>query len=315
MTLYEYCIANKRPELLLEWDYEQNGDITPHKVSYGTSRTFSWRCAHGHSWTAPLNSRTNRSIESGCPYCAGKIPIIGVTDLASQRPELAKEWADNLNIGLYPSNVMILSNRAVWWRCSLGHTWKARVADRVMYNSSCPYCTNRKVLAGFNDLTTVAPQLVAEWNYEKNGGIKPENTMFGSRSVVWWKCSSGHAWQATIDNRFRKKSGCPYCTNRKLLVGFNDLATTVPWLVNEWHPFMNGNLTPEMFTQGSNQRIWWLCNEEHVWQAQIKSRGGVMQTGCPVCSGCVSAKRQRLYDSVLVEAKYNKTKANARENP
>ena len=315
MTLYEYCIANKRPELLSEWDYEQNGDMTPHQVSYGTGRTFSWRCAHGHNWAASLNSRTNRSIEGGCPYCAGKIPIIGVNDLASQRPELAKEWADNLNSGLYPSNVMLLSNRPVWWRCSLGHTWKARVADRVKYNSICPYCTNSKVLTGFNDLVTVAPELVAEWNYEKNGDMKPENTLFGSRSLVWWKCSREHEWRATIDNRYQKKSGCPYCTNRKLLVGFNDLATTEPWLVNEWHPFMNGNLTPEMFTRGNNQRIWWLCKEEHVWQAQIKSRGGVMQTGCPVCNGCVSAKRQRLYDRILVEAKYNKTRANAREYP
>lgn len=244
-----------------------------------------------------------------------KIPIVGVNDLASQRHELAKEWAGNLNNELNQFNVSILSNRLVWWRCSLGHTWRARVADRVMYSTRCPYCTNHKVLTGFNDLVTVAPELVAEWNIEKNSDLKPENTLCGSKRLVWWKCPKGHEWRETIDNRYKKKCGCPYCTNRKLLVGFNDLATTVPWLVKEWHPFMNGNLTPEMFTRGSNQRIWWLCNEGHVWQAQIKSRGGVMQTGCPVCGGCVSARRQRLYDRILVEAKYNETKADARENP
>lgn len=313
MTLYEYCIANKRPELLSEWDHAQNGDVTPESVSSGSGKSYFWRCNQGHTWSAPLNSRTNPGIQSGCPYCAGKKPILGKTDLASQKPTLAAEWANDLNEGLLPADVTVLSNKKVWWRCSLGHTWQARVADRVMYDNNCPYCANRMVLTGFNDLATVAPELAAEWNYEKNGDRTPENTLFGSRSYAWWKCALGHEWRATIDSRYQKKCGCPYCTNRKLLVGFNDLATTVPRLAKEWHPFMNGDLTPQMFTRGNNQRIWWLCSEGHVWRAQIKSRGGVQQTGCPVCNGCVSAKRQRLYDRILVEAKYNKSKEAAKE--
>lgn len=32
----------------------------------------------------------------------------------------------------------------------------------------------------------------------------------------------------------RVDDSCPYCKNRKLLRGFNDLATAHPWLAAEW---------------------------------------------------------------------------------
>ena len=47
-----------------------------------------------------------------------------------------------------------------------------------------------------------------------------------------------------------ERQRCPYCTNRKVLAGFNDLATLEPAVAKEWHPTLNGALTPEMVTAG-----------------------------------------------------------------
>ena len=60
-------------------------------------------------------------------------------------------------------------------------------------------------------------------------------------------------------DRTRGTNGCPYCGNKKVLAGFNDLASIEPEIAAEWHPTLNGALTPEMVTAGSNRKVWWLC--------------------------------------------------------
>ena len=66
-----------------------------------------------------------------------------------------------------------------------------------------------------NDLTTTNPKLASEWNYDKNGDLKPEDFTANSGKKVWWKCAKGHEWQATVGHRNRGR-GCPYCAGRKM---------------------------------------------------------------------------------------------------
>ena len=86
-------------------------------------------------------------------------------------------------------------------------------------------------------------------------------------------------------------SGCPYCAGRRALPGFNDLATVCPDIAAQWHPTLNGGLTPEMVTAGSRKKVWWQCPEGHVWRAVIYARAGEQRSGCPVCAG--TARRRR----------------------
>jgi hypothetical protein len=64
----------------------------------------------------------------------------------------------------------------------------------------------------------------------------------------------------------------------------NNITITHPHLIEEWHPYKNGDKKPEEFTYGSGKRIWWICskNPKHEWEAiLIKAR----RRGCPYCSG------------------------------
>ena len=56
--------------------------------------------------------------------------------------------------------------------------------------------------------------------------------------------------------------------------GFNDLAAKAPDVAAQWHPTLNGNLTPEMVTPGSHRRVWWQCPLGHTWKAFVYSRTG-----------------------------------------
>ena len=78
-------------------------------------------------------------------------------------------------------------------------------------------------------------ELIREWDFEKNSalGLDPQKLKTRSNKKVWWRCSNGHSWQATVDNR-AQGSNCPYCSKRKVLKGDNDLKTTHPDLAREW---------------------------------------------------------------------------------
>jgi hypothetical protein len=169
----------------------------------------------------------------------------------------------------------------VWWKCKSGHEWEATVSSRSNGGHGCPYCANQKVLHGYNDLATTYPDIAKDWDYASNKNITPDLVIAGSNRSYFWICSEGHSYKAPISQRLRGR-GCPYCTGRKVLIGYNDLPTTEPKLSKEWHPTRNLPLLPTDVTRGSDKLVWWKCNQGHEWQAIISSRAG--GNGCPTCA-------------------------------
>jgi len=55
------------------------------------------------------------------------------------------------------------------------------------------------------------PELAKQWNYEKNGKLKPSDIVSLSHLKVWWKCEKGHSWRAIVSNRQQFNHGCPEC--------------------------------------------------------------------------------------------------------
>ena len=126
------------------------------------------------------------------------------------------------------------------------------------------------------------PEIAKEWNYEKNGNLKPEHFAANSHKKVWWKCPKGHEWQSTIKDR-NSGNGCPYCASKMVLKGYNDLQAVNPSLTKEWNYEKNNGLTPVDVTPNSHLKVWWKCSNGHEWQAAIADRNG--GRGCPYCAG------------------------------
>ena len=276
-------LRTTHPELLDEWDYEKNNKlgIFPDKVSRGSHEKVWWVCKKcGYEWKSVIYIRSNGT---GCPACSGRKVLPGYNDLASKRPDLAKEWNCEKNGDLKPTDVTYGSGKKVWWKCNLcGNEWQADVSHRVVSGTGCPACAGQQVLSGYNDLATKRPDLLKEWNYEKNGDLLPSQVMCGSDRKVWWKCKNGHEWIARVANRTKDKGRCcPFCSGKKVLSGYNDLATVRPDLSKEWNYEKNGRLKPTMFTCDSNEKVWWKCSKGHEWKTAISSRN--RGTGCPEC--------------------------------
>jgi len=203
-------------------------------------------------------------------------------DLQTDNPFLAKEWNYEKNGGLLPVDVTANSDKKVWWKCDKGHEWQATIGSRNSRGHRCPYCSGRYAIKGVNDLQTVNPTLANEWLYEKNNGLTPMDVLPNSDKIVWWICSRGHKWETMVKNRTRG-SGCPYCSGRKVLIGFNDLKTTNPDLALEWNHERNGNITSEDLTENSHKVVWWKCQEGHEWQARVDQRNNSKNRKCPIC--------------------------------
>jgi uncharacterized protein YbaR (Trm112 family) len=270
-------LSVERPELIDEWDFEKNIGIFPDEFSAGSERKVWWKCESGHSWQAKIYSRTEGR---GCPVCARNRVKPGVNDLATRAPELASEWDYEKNGALTPGNVISGSNTKYWWRCKLGHRWQASVNKRYNGKRNCPYCSGNKVWKGFNDISTTHPELAKEWDYGKNGVLRPEQFSAGADIKIWWKCEYGHSWQALVYSR--KNCGCPVCAGNILTVGINDLQTINPAVAAEWDSGKNTGLCPDSVAANDNRKVWWLCASGHSWQAVISSRNS--GRGCPYCS-------------------------------
>ena len=185
-------------------------------------------------------------------------------------PVLAQEWNYEKNGNLKPESFFSNSGKKVWWKCDKKHEWQASIYSRNNGNG-CPYCSNKKLLQGYNDLQTINTALASEWNYEKNEGLIPLDVMFNSNKKVWWKCKKGHEWQAAITHRYNG-TNCPYCSNKKIVQGFNDLTTCNPTLAQEWNYEKNGGLKPEQFSIHSGKKVWWKCQNGHEWKISINHR-------------------------------------------
>lgn len=292
ISLLAYCAENRRDALLAQWHPTRNDGLSPGEVVVGSHRQVWWRCDRGHEWQTRVADRTTRN--EGCPYCSGRRTLPGENDLATLFPALAAQWDPAKNGTMTPDAVSPGSKKKVWWHCEKGHGWQAAIVDRAYKGTDCPYCAGRWVIPGETDLETCYPELAAQWDVEKNAPLTPRQILPCSNKRYWWHCALGHSYQMQPNSRVQRNSGCPYCAGKKVLVGFNDLATVEPLVAAQWHESLNGALTPEMVTMGCNKRAWWRCQDGHVWNALIYSRTGPNKRGCPVCAGNVRKKGGRV---------------------
>jgi hypothetical protein len=256
-------LATTHPEIAAEadgWD--------PSTIVTGSQKSLPWKCQLGHSWNAMPGNRTAKRGGSGCPVCTNRVTMPGFNDLATNRPDIAAEAH-----GWDPSLVLQKSTKSQNWKCPFGHLYVTTPQQRVD-GHGCPVCSGRQVLVGFNDLATTNPELAAEAD-----GWDPTTVTRGHHQKLNWKCLQGHSWQTTPNSRSNQESGCPFCSNKKILIGYNDLATTHPEIAAEADGW-----DPSTLSAGSNQKRLWRCHLGHLFSAKPSERT-TRDSQCPTCIG------------------------------
>ena len=287
-------------QLAAEWHPTKNGELTPLDVTAGSNKKVWWQkqCNPDeppHEWSNLVNNRSNGE---GCSICAGKKVQVGVNDLATRVPTSLLYWHPTKNGELTPLDVTAGSSKRVWWQKQCNpdeppHEWQGQIKLFATGGQQCSVCSGHQIQIGVNDLSTVRPDLVAEWHPTKNGGLDPHQVTAGTDRKVWWQkqCNPDdppHEWETAVVNRVAQGQGCAVCRGLQIQVGVNDLATVNPALAAEWHPTRNGTLTPESVALNSHKTVWWQkhCNPDeppHEWKARLPDRSN--SAGCAICHG------------------------------
>lgn len=205
---------------------DQLVDQSLRSIARGSDKKVQWRCPvdSRHVWWASPMNRTNSKNPTGCSVCNGKTVIPGVNDVATTHPKAAALMVDKkLRKKLTGSS----NKRVEFWCGNPKHDhWTAPLSNVARQGTRCPQCSGRRPVSGKSDLATTHPKLAAELvDQSLAATLKP-----GSNTFVLWQCpvDSNHTWKATPYSRTAKKTGCPYCSGRKIVPGANDLATTHP---------------------------------------------------------------------------------------
>lgn len=132
--------------------------------------------------------------------------------LYNKFPNLIKEWNFKKNIDISPYKIPYASHKKVWWKCINGHEWEARIEDRSINKSKCPYCSGKLVITGINDFLTLNPQF-------KNNIIDFKDAISSSSYSTKkniFKCSKcGYIKETTYASLTNnKKFSCPICSNK-----------------------------------------------------------------------------------------------------
>jgi glutaredoxin len=205
-------------------------------------------------------------------------------------PEVAKQWAQDLNGDVTPFDVLPYSTEEFYWRCTndSGHVWKATLKSRSVNGPGCRICRKeeyasrsqrkpRKERLETSNLLLLFPEIAEEWDQEKNI-ITPDKVFAGSPVKYHWKCKKcGHLWTAKVSNRTEKKSGCPNC-----YIETSKLLNTHPDVAARWHPTKNKNLWPIDVAASDTTEVYWLC--PHCGKAYKRAIASMVRDSyCPYC--------------------------------
>ena len=279
-------LRTTNPELAMEWS--DNNKLESNQVRKQQYLYPLWICpiCKGE-YRAKLSER--EVGDDSCPYCSARKTLSGYNDLRTTNPELAMEWSDNNK--LESNQVRKQQYLYPLWICPICKgEYRAKLSEREVGDDSCPYCSARKTLSGYNDLRTTNPELAREWS--DNNELKSNQVRKQQSTYTLWICPTCKGeYRAKLSEREVGDDACPYCSNKRILSGYNSIDVKHPDLMNQWLELENILIgaSPSMIMDTSDIKVWWkceLCNEKYM----MSIRNRVMKkkrnhNPCPKCNG------------------------------
>lgn len=341
-----YNLAEKYPEIAVEWDYVLNSGQKPEDFLPHSNQKAWWKCMYNpsHKWLARISNRT--SLGRGCPQCAKDFKMSYPARalfyyLRQACPSCTcEEPFRKYKMDIFlPERELVLEHDGYYYHSSLAARKRAERKDRALREAGYQVlriCDSRElagpiviqkaeILYRFDErdryldqmiaavfsyldlppldfhhrrdqyainqmyfherkkrtLAVEYPEIAREWSARNTD--KPDTVFSGSPRKVWWHCPKcQQEYQATISNRTKHKSNCPFCANLRAYEK-NCLAVLRPEIAAQWHPELNFPLTPYDVVPGSEKEVYWACSEGHVWKAAICSRTNPRESRCPIC--------------------------------
>lgn len=247
-------------------DQEQREEFL--KEKQGSTKSYSFTCPFTFSKKRLRVSTALNTIEEGKP-------LVNAVNYV----ELPKEYMiDDYD---YPELIPKFSKKVFPWRCKLGHTWESQAGNLLGRNRFCPYCENREILVGFNDLLTFAPK-IQEWlpNVDASKILMMQHCQ---QEVTCPECDNTFVYN--FHRNYNKKGirntpVCPKC-DYGMEIREKTLKEISP-IAYRWYSPNNPESADEIKLRKSLKREF-ICDEGHIFKKRIdtiKYRQGI---SCPHC--------------------------------
>lgn len=212
-------------------------------------------------------------------------------------PELIKYWDFDHNT-LDPHKVSFRSNKRANWICKKCKTsFQRMINNQYISPRLCKECSakiahekQRKSIATYSEMVANRPNMIALWDWDKNTR-DPHDLSARSGIKVWWKCHCGKSWEERPSYRYNLLPNCMECSMKKLNDRKNKRAIKKggtwgennPKLAKQWHPTLNGNITPYDITPNCCKEYYFLCEYGHTYKVAPRERSE-RHAGCPICN-------------------------------
>ncbi|MFD4231381.1 zinc-ribbon domain-containing protein [Streptomyces sp. NPDC058545] len=283
-------LATRHPKLAAEWHPIRNGELTPDQVPYGARRNMWWRCASGHEWRAMV---FKRSAGSSCDRCkligVSEVELRAFTELhhvldghlspLTHDARLKTSTRQRLRVDMIFGDIAVEYDGFYWHRDKdtrdRDKTARLRRAGykviRVREHPlplTGPYDTTAPRAANAHHVAAAVLQKMIDEDFLPSATARQaaEAYLAAGRLIA----------QEEADHTVNALRGRNY--------GPRSLAAQFPLIAEQWHPHLNGELSPQQVTARSGKEVWWLCVAGHAWRAKVDQRVG-KQTGCGFCSG------------------------------
>lgn len=281
------------PQIRNIWDYDKN-EKTPDIIPLSSRDTFYFKCSLGHEYPNEIRAVLNNDCV--CLVCTNKKVVAGYNDFKSRYPDLVENLSPELQ--KVADRILGVENKYLDWICSVcGGEYSDAVGNMLNGINNCPYCANKKVLEGYNDLASIHPELMEKLTPQLRGVAN--KIICKDDKYLTWICPTCHGeYSDSIGNILNGIDNCPYCNNKKVLPGFNDLATRHPDLVDEAYFVGNYIIGADLSKNkdDSNKLAYWICQDcEHIYPMKIVDRVIKQERGHNPCPRCNYTSKKKVF--------------------
>lgn len=219
---------------------------------------------------SPLNTLHGE----GCPICGHQKTI-------SKQRKSHEQYVQELSV-INP-NIEVLEpyinySTKIFHRCRIDdYIWK--VSPTSILKNGCPKCSS---------VAKVTHEDYCKRLKIINPNIKPIEHYVNMKTNILHKCKiDGYEWNLKPLNAIKGR-GCPVCSNKIIIEGYNDFQSTHPNIAKDWNWELN-KIKPTEIASGSNKDVWWTCPIcNHNYKAKISNRV-YNDLQCPQC--CIVHKK------------------------
>lgn len=285
-------LETNAPEIAKEWNPTKNGDLTPRNITYKSGKKVWWLCPKGHEYEATPHDRVGDNTK--CPICSARrntsFPEQALYFYIKKMfPDAISRYKDLFNHGM-ELDIYIPSIRiGIEYD---GYNWHKTAEQHKNERRKYEICqANQIMLFRVKDIKSEPWQDVANKVFWIRNSKRPIEIQSVIQEVLDWLDSDINLFTRNpLNSSFHTKVNCDLERDKIEISSYltdikNSLVVTRPDIAEQWDYESNKPLIPEMFSRGSNDKVWWICTRcGKSYQATINHKNRSDSRACQKCS-------------------------------